>query len=628
MKLLSFHFTRFSIQRCPSLGLLGSVLLAAKILGVCIAAFATNAQAQDVSLITDDTIDDVPVTIGGINTTITTIRDANNPKQWYYVPKSPRLVEIDVEGKHKPVFHLYRTQFADPSNPGKLIEKGLLQFALTFAVPTEAQTQLRDAIATKTKIPKELISLSALRIKSSQVNVWVPEGNDFIAAPISGNGIAPLFSTQEMAFAIPLTRQGAALYDALAKGTDGVKVQISFTYGGLTSPAGFTVTVDYAQAFKHYSENTKFRAEASYYGLFGASYEKQTQTIREELENSGAMKVDIKLGEGVTMETVDKYLQPIVKRINDQVLETFRPPDKIDPAVAPGNNKGGYFGSVNYSASVKDISQVKQIKDKIDFSIRQYEERTTNAAGFISVASYSDEIRNSLFTVVPNQNWESAFFILPTVGDDPSLAMSSVDLSVTIGDQQKSLPQKTTIWTPNGGWKDPHLNLPVAVVSFPLLGEGFTPDRLRAATCKMNWQINSGNQVLKIEQSIKAFDGDLPVVTPTSAVSVVEIDGNDLSWRKMGQSSTLDRVLVTLRHNGRSKSGVLVPRSVNGAWALPAPIRWLIDNTGDAAAAPVDVNLQFELSDGSLLLWTGNGDLRKRYPGLSVALKDAFVPKP
>src|SRR5262249_36555230 len=144
-----------------------------------------------------------------------------------------------------------------------------------------------------------------------------------------------------------------------------------------------------------------FRAEASYYGLFGASYEQQSDTIRDELIQSGALDIKIDEGSGIKLSDIDKYLQPIVKRINDEILETFKPPSRIEPAHAAGNDKGGYFASANYSVAVKDVSNIHKLSETINFHIRQYEERTTVSRGFISVGGYPEAVRKSLATVVP-----------------------------------------------------------------------------------------------------------------------------------------------------------------------------------------------------------------------------------
>jgi len=55
-----------------------------------------SAFAQDVSLLADDTIDDVKVTLpqDGGDFVVTVIQDAYNRNQWYYIPKHPRVVEV------------------------------------------------------------------------------------------------------------------------------------------------------------------------------------------------------------------------------------------------------------------------------------------------------------------------------------------------------------------------------------------------------------------------------------------------------------------------------------------------------------------------------------------------------
>jgi hypothetical protein len=585
-------------------------------------------RAQDVSLYADDT-DDVIVTIKNRPVAITVIRDANSPSQWYYVPRAPRLSETLDNGQTEPVFHLYRYKFADPNKTEAAVEGGVLQFAVNFSIPEEALGQLRAYLSAKMHTPEPQINLSALKIKKSEVNVYIPErsgqGNQgiFLAAPLEGNGIAPQFATQEMAFSVPLTRLGTNLLDAMMEGKDGVKVQILFTYGGLTPPAGFKVTVDYRQAQSHYSRNSRFRAEASYYGLWGASYESQSQYIRDQLIDSGALKVEIQEGSGFKLEDIDKYLQPIVKRINDQILETMKTPNKIEPTHASGNDKGGFFGSANYSVAVKDVSQVRELKESIDFQFRHYEERTTVAAGFLSVGGYPEEVRKRLVTAVPELDWSSSFFMLPTVGDKPELGIEAIALTASIEAGDKHVPDQTVIWRPGEGWR--RLEEKRSALFFSLLAHGITADQLKSARYQIKMTITARGEILEIMQSDAVFDGERAITSPTTGVDVVEIDGSDLTWHKLDVTSSLDRVLITLASGGRQTRYAMKPRSVNGQFTLPNSFYWLIKRD---AAEPAMARIQFELHDGTLIDWVGNGNLRERYPSLSIALKDTMWRRP
>jgi hypothetical protein len=325
----------------------------------------SSIRAQ-VSLASEDKIDEVPITIDAATcgaaraidhrcrVTYTVIRDARRPTQWYYVPSQPRLTERATDGAYTPEFSLTKIQSRDPANPGNIINGGFLQFAVALAVPGDEVMQLKQAIVERNQFAQDKglspadITLASLPIKSATVSVYGPTSVDGKAKLLVGNvegvGIAPTFATQKMAFSVELSALGADVYEALANSTTGIPVQVTLTYGGLTPKAGFKVNVDYEQVYKHYSRAEEIRAEASYFGLFGASYRRSSSQFVNDLTNSGALTVELNPGEAFGEEQIAKYLQPVLKRINDQMLDFLRPPAEIEPARAAAPGGGGFFG--------------------------------------------------------------------------------------------------------------------------------------------------------------------------------------------------------------------------------------------------------------------------------------------
>src|SRR5262245_51694748 len=111
--------------------------LAAFVAGAAVAMAPTAVHAQ-ASLAAEDILDEVPVTIGSVRESFTLIRDGRRPEQWYYVPDRPRLFERSLgSGPVEPDFTLLRYQFGDPGNAEKLLEGGLMQFALSLSLPAE-----------------------------------------------------------------------------------------------------------------------------------------------------------------------------------------------------------------------------------------------------------------------------------------------------------------------------------------------------------------------------------------------------------------------------------------------------------------------------------------------------------
>lgn len=609
------------------------------LLAIAFAVISLNASvfAQDVSLLADDTIDDIRITLpqNGGEFVITVIRDAYNPNQWYYIPKHPRVVEVMNNGKLEPVFHLFRYQIPDPNDRSKLLEGGLLQFSATLAIPDAAVEPLKATIANRKGLNKAQITLTGLRIRSADVTVYTPGGvgGTFVATPVFGVGAAPTFANQDMSFSMDLTKGGAELFRSLMDGTTGVQLIVTMKYGGLTPPAGFSVTVDYAQARDYYSNNTTFAARASYFGLFGASYESNSSQIRDTLVNSGALKIDIVQGSGFTEQDADKYLQPIVKRINDEILQTFQPPREISPAVANAVKAGGYFGSAGYSVATKQESQLKQLKETINFRVRRWEERVTPVTGFVSVGIYPADIRAKLVSFVQSLNWESAYYILPPVDTSPELNMSGIDLTIGLKSNNKVIPDQIASWRPATGWRDRE-GKAVTTLTFNLAAAGFTADVLKNAVYTSQMNVTAGPQnarrTIIITRTEPAFQGERALTTPSNYYDVLKLDGHRLSFIDLDPSSDLKLQEVTgsiTVGEGASRTTFpvdLAPPTTSNPTRPPEPVYIIVPKTASGDPGPVIANLQFEFSTGNAP-WKGNGDLRTQFPGLLVNLKDYMV---
>jgi len=602
-------------------------------------SWALPALSQDVSLLADDTIDDITLSDGANPQAVTVMRDAYNPNQWYYVPTRPRLVEAIANGARKPVFHLYRYQFNSQDN-NELIEGGLLQFSATLSLEPEELNELKQKVlAARPDIDKNSFALSALRMRKATVQLYSPgAAGVFVRTQPDGNGDAPLFTTQDMAFAVDLTKIGTSLYKSLLDGEAGLKLQVDYTYGGLTPPAGFTVTVDYKQVLDYYAKNQIIAAQASYFGLWGASYHNESTEIRQDLENAGALKIDVVEGSGFQKDDIDKYLQPIIKRINDEVLQVMEPPPQIQEPRADPSSKGGFFGSANYSVATKSINQIKQLKETINMRFRMYEERKTSAAANISVGAYPKEVRDTLFSTVQNLNWESTYFRLPAVDVAANSGISTIDLTTALSSGDRAEPERSFTWTAsNGEWVDNETNKPSTGTVFALLGDGFTGNVLQNAVFTTTYRFTARGKDESYKIVDSAFTGSRPLTTPTQGLDFLTVDPSALTFSNMAEAgesssnnagkkrllkvtavidSTQDRPVSPLTMQSTKANGVVVE-------AAPVSI-FLINPHYVSASSPVSLRVTFHLSDGSTVKWRGNtDDLRRDYPDMNITLVDA-----
>ncbi len=584
------------------------------------------------SLAAEDQIVDIPVEIRGEIKRITVVRDAWKKNQFYYFPPQPWLYERDVKGEKIPEFHLIRYQFKDPKNPEELIEAGLLQFSASLGIPGTARETMQSVIAKTYKLKKENVRIAAIPFKSAKVFLYNPKG-ELLTTGSQAPGIAPTISTQKMAFIVELTKVGADVYDELVSGKTGIGVVVQFTYNGLTPPAGFKVIVDYKQAHKHYSKDLKFKNKVSYYGLVSAKAEGGFTKIREELENSGALKIEPILGEGFKQEDADKMMQPILSRINEQIVKVMSPPEKVDPAKAGTPEADGFFGGIGFTASLKDVKQVKKIKETINYNVRQHVERVTTASGFIGIGDYSEELQKELVTIVPPGPWQSAFFVLPAVGDNDSIGISQVDLQVGLRHKDKLYDTQVVIWRGGDGWRDKKGNVR-NVLAYPLMGLMADDPDATNYHFESKAKITLNNDVLELKKKleVQADHVEEALTTPLTDTDLVKIDGDLLDWMKVSEEGKVSFVKYLLKSGEKSLNGTLKPIRVDGEWAPPNPAYWLLAKPTNGSrtsitagsATSITADLLIKLKSGKKIKWGENGkNLREIPGGLQIILDDS-----
>jgi hypothetical protein len=538
----------------------------------------------------------------------TVIRDALRPEQWYYAPSQPRLSErVTSSGQREPEFNLVRYQFKDPENPEKLAEGGFLQFAMTLALPPEALPQLKTAIATRTGGKADAIRLAALPFKAATANLYIPKSGLLVASEPVGPGIAPTFSTQKMAYAISLSKIGSDVYDSLANSTTGLATGIEFTYTGLTPPVGFTVTVDWDQAYTFYSKDEKIRAQLSLGSYFGGKAMIDRNKLVETLKQNKVIEID----EIDNPENGAKYLELIINRINAELLEAMKPPTSVPEAVAgdPTPDKsildkltGKFFGQGGYSVSIKDRKVTKKGKEKVTFRSRHLQERKTIAAGFVGIGGYPEDVRKRLVTVVPPGPWKSAFFMLPNVGDAQEVGISQVDLELRLRKGNATHATQVAVWKPTGGWTGIGGTGPRSLVAFGLMDLYQQDPTLANVKFETVTQITLKNDVLRVTDTLPV-DDQRAIVTPLSAVKVLRLDATSLSWAGLDPSSKLVSAMVSVRAGDRSFNTLVKPRLLDAKLAPPAPVTWIMPR----AATSVTATITFRLSDGTTINWSRNG---------------------
>lgn len=499
---------------------------------------------------------------------VTLVRDEREEDQWYYVPSSPNLSTVQEGSKAVPQFSLVRYDYRDTANSATILRAGLLNFSARLSFPPEALPALKTAAQKGVEIRKgkpvaDRMRIAALPINSATVSVYSSDNK--LVGTAEGTGTAPTFASQSMAFSIPLTQLGVAVFDDLIKSPAGVRVAVQFSYNGLTPKCGYKVTADYQAARDFYSKNEKFAARASYYGLFGGSVSSETTYIRDQLVQSGVLKPEITASNECKAERLDSLMQPVLKRINDQILEVMKPPAEIVPAQAGTPSTGGYFGGVGYSVAVKKVSQLKRLTETIEFNQQTIVERNTVAQGFVGIGKYSDDIKSKLVLTVDGTVNPGTYLAFPQV----PRGVDRVDLSVSLlaRGQHFATGQFQYLRAQNA-WTDLQTGKNADRISFSLAGieQAFGKAGVKDAELRIA-------KVLTTEQDATSVTSAGPVTEGASTVDLnkelsgVRLIPSALVFTQSG--GNLKRVTVSAKSAEKLRSYNFEAVNVNGTWQSP-----------------------------------------------------------
>lgn len=518
-------------------------------------------------------------------TMITVIRDSKRPEIWYYVPNRPRLAEtitkVDGEKMARPVFQLMTLQTKDAETRG-IYEEGMLQFSLKMDLQPETASQAKQLIFDKMQarvknveekkksgeevgekieetyeqekdITFDTLRLIPLPVSSASVSIYEPSGK-WLSSGIQQPAIAPIFSTQAVPFQINLTSLGAdAMKSLTQKGQGGLGVYYEMHFEGVLPPANLTVEVNWDQTFEHFSENTKEKHYWNALLFAGGTKTTNKQTITEDLVENKCIKITTE-GREDDLEALQQVLDPILQRINNELVAKMSPPEKVDPAEAKEPSYGiGMFYGGGSSYAMKDKKVTKSGTETFTFNRSKIITRATSCGTFIGIGNYDQKIIDEANIVMEPGNWEKAYYTVPTVGNDPDLLSISLNQYVvykgtggkTKGGHPKfsGCPNPQLInWGPKAlegqpGWTYKNGD-PVHNISWPLQAlykeakdagvdindyVEYKNEFIINATAKQDSR-RSLPYELKLTQNLPMMSGDKPVTNPMTLVDYLTAD--------------------------------------------------------------------------------------------------------
>lgn len=518
---------------------------------------------------------DITVKFGKNQENITCIQDAREPKQWYYVPNKPRLAE-DKNGN--PIFMI--VSYQKNKKAGVDEDGGVLQAAVNLSLQADTLEQLKKEIGKSENIDYKKIKLAPLDMKSAKISVYAP-GGEKMATAITAPALGPSFSNEAVPIQMTLTKLGVPVVEALVKGTGGLQVFFQFEYDALTPECSLKVTANWDQMFKHFSTQTK--AVVKYSGWFySGSAKTDISTARNELVKNSCIKIESIGGAALSDEQIDKYLEPLLEKINKAIFD-LKEPEKVEPAKAADVDTGSGRFSGGVSFALKSEQERKKGSYVFDMSRRHNIVRTTMVGGIIGLGDYSKEVREAAILTVDPTYWKSAYYSLPNISKRLS-GIDEITLAVNFlykGKQAEGTEQQIAKWAPKVGWTDIDGN-EVISLAFPLKyfydkysskSASFADDITYKQSFEITYMEGNNTKIKKFADVLPAFTGDIPVSSPMVGVTYIELEADEdaLTWARDtyeeedydGIKSDLSKIGVSLTTAGPTNKGTatLTPKN-------------------------------------------------------------------
>jgi len=589
------------------------------------------------SLSAEDQIDDLVVKIDGKDEVFTVIRDFYQKGQWYYIPDRPRLA---VHGD-SPQFSLIKYQTKDPQHPQEELTGGVLQFSIKLSLPPKAIDSLKTAIAAKlnAKAEKENdkkrysstdINLGPIRFNSSKVALYELEKGLRVADANQDPGIGATCATQEIPFQLNLTSLGAQITEAITKKDGGIPVLVTYDYYTVTPPCGFKIEVNWETTYKHFSTDFKARCKLKLMNYAKLDTSIGIGLVKDLIKSVGSIKVTAISGPAFTDADIDKIMLPLLTRLANELFENTQAPPLADPAKTKDAPANSWFHNllnpqeVNVNESdvaFKLVDLSKKGKETIELTKQSILERTSACGGLIGIGDYSEDIQKSLIEFIPG-NWPSAYFNLPSVGDDESLGISSTDLSVQIvgKDGQQIIgapPMQSATWRKaTGQWEAQGKARTALLFPMAYLYDKFDK-RVNELNFKTTVNITYNRKRMTFTNLQPVFDGAKAVAENLDYVDLVTIYGSKLGFPGDDSTGKLQMVDIAVTNNSKTDSEQVVEQTQN-----KFPLYFMVAKPTETKTSPVNLKINFKLNDGKTVPWNLNSenDIRKTHPSLAFFL--------
>ncbi|NUM35756.1 MAG: hypothetical protein HUU50_14515 [Candidatus Brocadiae bacterium] len=384
---------------------------------VCFLAYCMNAVLFGQPLI-GGKVHDIP--LKDENMTVRFVPDIDDDEQYYYFPVRLALATQNFGNlKNVPMLQFIKYNF-DVRNE-RLLQGGIIQFGVTMALPPAVLEKAKKALAKEVK--KASIKAGMIPISSAQVTVLAAEVAG-ITGKVLGSGEAVRHPGAVMPFVIPVTPEGASVYEKMLQGTAGIGLQMTYSYKGMTPKIHCKVTGTWDKAYNHYSKSQSAQTTVKYL-WFGGSAKADWSSFKEKLLEDTDIKIEWNPKPDENTEEGKKLVklveESIITKITEAVFKVEAPkPDEPVQKASAGTETGEFFG-LNYAINLKEVDKKRQGKIQFSYLGRSWMEFKNEPVGsFVSLANEPDAVKKIMFTEVSKDEFFNGLKVICFASIDPT----------------------------------------------------------------------------------------------------------------------------------------------------------------------------------------------------------------
>ncbi|HSU27986.1 MAG TPA: hypothetical protein VLJ68_06375 [Chitinophagaceae bacterium] len=265
---------------------------------------------------------------------VTLLQDRANPKDYYYLPKYPRLA-VNDKGELEFLCIKYTGDKAENSG-------GLFHALVDFKIPDSLFDDILKELRKVTPGARIAGPVPLMQPKKEDPEITMPsfdivsgilsnkEGPGAMTRSVVTSGFAPLTPGSKAAVAALLSPQGATLlWNSFTGPTSDVSISIHGYYEAAVKAYNATVTAEMSVVYTHFSQIMNNQEGYS---------KNQIRNITDQMIKEGGIKVDVfdrSAGLGIKTNDMDGILSLVTNKLTEIMFDTktgwSKEPERADP---------------------------------------------------------------------------------------------------------------------------------------------------------------------------------------------------------------------------------------------------------------------------------------------------------